>query len=140
MSRARHRRATDDRGFVAAFTLTILVAFIALVGVVFDGGRWIRAQSNTFGAAAAAARAGAQEIDEVGVLTEGELRLNEPAARQAALDYLSARGLTGTVDVDGLEVTVTANDTVGLRLLPGGTVDIDATATARATQERATPP
>ena len=137
---ARSRcQARGDRGFVAPFTLAVLVAFVWLVAAVFDGGRWIRAQSDTFGAAAAAARTGAQQIDEAAVLDDGELRLDEQAARQAARDYLAARGLTGTVVVDGLEVTVTAHATVGLRLLPWGPVDVEAAATARATQERATP-
>lgn len=139
MTGRQGQTGADDRGFVAPFSAAVLVAFIWLVAAVFDGGRWIRAQSDTFGTAAAAARAGAQEIDQGAVLNEGELRLNESAARQAAQDYLSDRGFTGTVHVDDLEVTVTAHDTVGLRLLPLGTVDVDATATARATQERATP-
>jgi Flp pilus assembly protein TadG len=137
VSRLHRRAGADDRGFVGAFTAAVVVAFIWLIAAVFDGGRWIRAQSDTFGIAAAAARAGAQEVDEASVLNEGELRLNEAAARDAAEDYLSARGLTGTVRVDDLEVTVTAHDTVGFRLLPVGHADIDATATARATDERA---
>lgn len=139
MSRPQRRRTPDDQGFVGPFTAAVVVAFIWLIAAVFDGGRWIRAQSDTFGAAAAAARAGAQAIDQDAVLNQGELRLDESAARQAAQDYLNARGLTGTVLVDDLEVTVAAHDTVGLRLLPLGQVGIDATATARATDERATP-
>jgi hypothetical protein len=139
MSSSRRRVGRDDRGFVGPFTATVVVAFIWLIAAVFDGGRWIRTQSNTFGVAAAASRTGAQEIDEAALLGEGELRLNEPEARQAALDHLTQRGFTGSVHVEDLEVTVTAHRTVGLRLLPMGDVDVDATATARATQERATP-
>jgi hypothetical protein len=137
VSRSQRRGTPDDQGFVGPFTAAVVVAFVWLIAAVFDGGRWIRAQSDTFGMAAAAARAGAQAVDEGAILNEGELHLDESAARRAAQAYLNARGLTGTVRVDDLEVTVTAHDTVGLRLLPLGQVDIDATATARATDERA---
>jgi len=139
VSRLPRHRSADDQGFVGPFTAAVVVAFVWLIAAVFDGGRWIRAQSDTFGVAAAAARTGAQAIDQEAVLNQGELQLDEAAARQAAHDYLNARGLTGTVHVDDLEVTVTARDTVGLRLLPLGQVGVDATATARATDERATP-
>lgn len=139
MSRPLRRRTADDHGFVGPFTAAVVVAFVWLIAAVFDGGRWIRAQSDTFGAAAAAARTGAQAVDQDAVLNHGELQLDEAAASQAAHDYLDARGLTGTVSIDDLEVTVTAHDTIGLRLLPLGQVNVDATATARATDERATP-
>jgi hypothetical protein len=139
MTLSTRREQADDGGFVGAFTAAVVVAFIWLIAAVFDGGRWIRAQSETFGVAAAAARTGAQEVDEASVLNEGELRLNQSAARDAAEDYLHARGLTGTVRVDDLEVSVTAHDTVGFRLLPLGEAQVDATATARATDERADP-
>jgi Flp pilus assembly protein TadG len=129
-------RARDDAGFVAPFTVAVAVAMIWLLAIVLDGGRWMRAQSNIFGVAAAAARTATQQIDEAAVL-RGELQLDEAAAEQAAYDYLAARDLTGTVTVDGLEVTVTAHDTVDFQLLPIGTATIEETATARATQERA---
>jgi hypothetical protein len=125
----------DDRGFVAPFTVAVATALIWLLAIVLDGGRWMRAQSNTFGAAAAAARAGAQEIDEAAVL-RGQLALDEAAARDAAYDYLATRGLDGSVTVEGLEVTVTAYGTVDFQLLPIGQATVEETATARATQEQ----
>jgi hypothetical protein len=125
----------SDEGFVAQFTIAVAVAVIWLLAIVLDGGRWMRAQSDTFAVAAAAARTGAQEIDENAVL-RGDLRLDEAAATEAALDYLAARDLSGVVEVDGLEVTVTATGSVDFRLLPLGSAAIEATATARATDER----
>jgi len=135
MTAAALRR--DDAGFVALFTVAVAVALIWLLAIVLDGGRWMRAQSNTFGTAAAAARTGAQEIDEASVLL-GELQLNEAAAEAAASEYLAERGLDGEVTVDGLEVTVTAIGTVDFQLLPLGSVTVEETATARATRERGT--
>jgi hypothetical protein len=125
----------NDAGLVAPFTAAVAVAIIWLLAIVLDGGRWMRAQSDTFGVAAAAARVGAQEIDEAAVL-RGELQLDEVAATDAALDFLAARDLSGAVEVDGLEVTVMATGSVEFRLLPLGPVAIEATATARATEER----
>ena len=130
--------SAGDGGYVAAFTLSVLVALVWLVAIVLDGGRWIRTQSNTFSLAAAAARTGAQQIDETAAL-QGELRLDETAAQQAALDYLAAHDLTGTVTIDGLEVTVAAHTTIDFQLLPMGSASVDQTATARATTEGATP-
>lgn len=127
----------DDAGFVAPFTVAVAVAMIWLLAIVLDGGRWMRAHSNTFGDASAAARTAAQEIDPASVLL-GDLQLDEAAAEAAALDFLTARGLDGTVAVDGLEVTVTAVDTVDFQLLPLAAVTVEGTATARATQERPT--
>lgn len=134
---ARSTPDSDDRGFAAPFTAAVAVALVFLVGVILDGGRWMRAQSDTFGVAAAAARAGAQEIDEPAAL-RGELLLDATAAEAAAHAYLDARNLTGTVQVDGLEVTVTAHAVVHLQVLPVASVDVEETATARATLERAT--
>jgi Flp pilus assembly protein TadG len=129
------RPQRDDSGFAAMFTAAVTVSFIVLIGVVVDGGRYIRARSDVFGLAAAAARAGTQQIDEDAAFA-GELRLNETNAVQAARDYLSDRGLDGDVHVDGLEVTVVARRTVGFQILPLDST-VQETATARATQERA---
>jgi CheY-like chemotaxis protein len=54
---------------------------------------------------------------------------------QAALDYLAARGVLGTVAVTADTVTVTVTTTARLQLLRvvgGDTVSFDATATAQA--------
>jgi nanoRNase/pAp phosphatase (c-di-AMP/oligoRNAs hydrolase) len=125
----------DDRGFVAAFTLAVSVALILLVGIVLDSGRYMRAQSDTFGVAAAAARAGAQNIDQTAALA-GQLRLDETAAQQAALNYLTRRGFQGVVTISGLEVTVTAHRPLAFQVLPGS-ANVHATATARASVDRA---
>ena len=107
----------------------------ALIGLVLDGGRAQRAQSDCFGVAAAAARAGAQELDASAAVA-GELRLDETMASLAASSYLADHGVDGTVSVAERQVTVTAVRQVDFLMLPGG-VTLDATATSRVTQERA---
>ena len=55
--------------------------------------------------------------------------------RQAALDYLAAQGVTGSVTVEGDVVRVSVTTTADLRLLSlvgGGSATFDATAEAQA--------
>jgi hypothetical protein len=127
----------SDGGYVTLFALGVSLGLVAVIGLVHDGGRAQRAQSDAFGAAASAARAATQELD-AGAAASGQVRLDPEHARQAAHEFLATRGLDGTVDVIGDRVTVTVTRHVDFQVLPGGT-DLDATATARATQERPSP-
>jgi hypothetical protein len=119
-----------DRGFVTAWTVVLAVACWTLVGLVLDGGRTLRERSEAFGAAAAAARAGTQQIDEYAAV-EGDLVIDADEAQAAAEDYLAARGFEGTVGVDDLDVTVTVTGTVDLQILPG-TIGYTVRASSRA--------
>jgi len=124
-----------DAGYVTLFVLGVSMGMAAVIGLVLDGGRAQRAQSDCFGVAAAAARAGAQELDASAAVA-GEVRLDETKASQAASSYLAEHGVGGTVSVAERQVTVTAVRNVDFLMLPGG-VTLDATATSRVTQERA---
>ena len=79
----RPRTTRGDGGFVSAWTVAIAVACWAMVGLVLDGGRALRERSAAFGAAAAAARAGVQQIDERAAVL-GELRIDEAEAESTA--------------------------------------------------------
>jgi hypothetical protein len=126
--------ARGDRGFVTAWTVALAVACWALVGLALDGGRALRERSEAFGAASSAARAGAQQIDERAAVL-GDLQLDEQAARQAALEYVSDRGFGGgSVEIDGLVVTVTIDDSTDLAILQMS-VNYNVSATARAVDE-----
>ena len=129
------RRLRRDAGYVTLFVLGVSMGMTSVIGLVLDGGRAQRAQSDCFGIAAAAARAGAQELDASAAVA-GEVRLDEAEASLAASTYLSEHGVDGTVSVADREVTVTAVRRVDFLMLPGG-VTLDATATSRVTQERA---
>jgi Flp pilus assembly protein TadG len=135
--RRHHASHQRDGGYVTLFALGVSLGLVAVIGLVHDGGRAQRAQSDAFGAAAAAARAGTQELDPVAAAS-GEVRLDEDLASEAAHDYLAARGLDGSVTVTADHVTVTVTRHLDFQVLPGGT-RLDATASARATQERAVP-
>jgi Flp pilus assembly protein TadG len=126
-----------DRGYVTLFTAGVALGVVSVIGLVLDGGRALRAQSDSFGAAAAAARAGAQELDPVASVS-GEVRLDSVQANVAAHEFLAARGLSGTVRVTDTRVTVTVTRHVDFAVLPGGT-RLDATATSRVTRDREAP-
>ena len=127
-------RGRGDAGFVSAWTVVIAVACWAMVGLVVDGGRALRERSSAFGAAAAAARAGVQEIDERAAAL-GELELDEEAAEESAEEYLEDIGFDGRATVDGLDVTVIVEGQTDMTILAAPqSVSYAVTATARAVQ------
>jgi hypothetical protein len=127
-------RGRGDAGFVSAWTVVIAVACWAMVGLVVDGGRALRERSSAFGAAAAAARAGVQEIDERAAAL-GALELDEEAAEESAEEYLEDLGFDGRATVDGLDVTVIVEGQTDMTILAAPqSVSYAVTATARAVQ------
>ena len=130
----RRWRGRGDRAFVTVWTVALTFSCVLLIGLAHDAGRALRARSDAVGTAAAAARAGAQQLDR-GAAVTGTLKLDPDAARTTALRYLSDRDVTGSVDVDDLAVSVTVTDTTDLQILPyPRRVSVDATATAEAVQ------
>lgn len=130
----RRWRGRGDRAFVTVWTIALTFSCVLLVGLAHDAGRALRARSDAFGTAAAAARAGAQQLDR-GAAVTGTLKLDPDAARTTALRYLSDRDVTGSVDVEDMAVSVTVTDTTDLQILPyPRRVSVDATATAEAVQ------
>ena len=123
-------RARDDRGSVTALTAGVLPAFVVIFALVVGGSEVLSTRSDAFGAAAGAARAGAQELEEA-ARVQGTVQLNPAAAVAAAQGYLAARGASGTVSVTGTDVTVTVSDTVAIPLL-GRVLSVNATATVSA--------
>jgi hypothetical protein len=121
---------------VTAWTVALAATCWLFVGLVLDSGRVLRDRSEAFGAAAAAARAGAQQLDERVAISEGRTTLDVERARTVAQTYLRDRGFTGEVDVIGdLEVMVTVTETADLRIIPvPDHVTFQVSATAEAIQ------
>lgn len=127
----------DERGAVTAFVACFAVALIAVFGLVVDGGLILASRRQAFNVADAAARVGAQAVDESALRAGTPLRLDDADARRRALDYLDAIGAEGSVDVvgDRITVTVTAERTLSVLGFAGlGPVGVRATGTARAVQ------
>lgn len=132
----RVRRCRDDRGSATVWMIGVTFAAFMMVGLVIDGGVMLRARSDAFSIAASAARVGAQQLDSDAAV-EGQAVLDPVAAEAAALDYLAARGVTGSVTVDGDIVRVSVSTTARLQMLSlagAGTARFDATAEAHATK------
>jgi hypothetical protein len=121
-----------DQGFVTVWTVGLAVACIGLVGLVLDSGLALRQRSDAFGVAAAAARAGAQELDERAAVL-GTVQLDEEAAEAAAQAHAAAAGYTVEVEVDDLDVTVEISGQTNFQILPGS-AGYTVSATAHATQ------
>jgi Flp pilus assembly protein TadG len=100
----RTRRTTHD-GSITAFVLLLLVALMALLGLVVDGGSALSARQSAADEAEQAARAGAGALS-VDALREGSLQLDPAAAVAAAESFTRAAGHPGTASVAGGVVTV----------------------------------
>ncbi len=122
-----------EGGSVTVWAAIVLPACFAVFGLVLDGGVLLRAQSATFDLAGAAARHGAQELDE-GALARGEVRLDHTRARAAAVRFLERNGATGEAIIDGSRITVTARRVVALQVLRPARVPIVQHASAEAVQ------
>lgn len=96
-------------GVLAVPGALIILSLVLLVGLGVDGVRKAQLLATATAVAEEAARAGGQELDTA-ALRRGQLALDERLARDAALDYLTRVGMTGTVTVaDGtVQVQVTA--------------------------------
>jgi hypothetical protein len=106
-----------DDGRVSAFLITLLVAILALAGLVLDGGLALAAKVRANGQAEAAARAGAQALDLGAYRASGVVRLVPSQAAAEVRSYLSTVGVTGTVTVSGDTVRVTVTATHRTQLL-----------------------
>jgi hypothetical protein len=98
-------RIRDEAGVLTAFVLLLLVAFMALLGLVVDGGAVLTAHQAAEVEAEQAARAGAGAISVDG-LRQGIVQLDAPAAVAAAEQFAVVSGHPGTATVDGGVVTV----------------------------------
>jgi Flp pilus assembly protein TadG len=124
----------DDRGFVTVWTVAISATFFLIIGFTLDAGRIVRARSDAFGTAAAAARIGANQIDEEEAVLGNGLVLDTEAAEREAEAYVQERGYEGEAHAVGLVVTVTVTAEVVPHMPAVGTQHMEITATAQAIQ------
>ena len=96
----RTRLRTDpERGSVTVFFAISVLGLLLLIGLVADGGVKLRATQQAAATAAEAARAGGQALDTAAAAAGESGRVDRALAVQAAQDYLTAAGATGTVIV-----------------------------------------
>jgi hypothetical protein len=138
---ATHRwlraRLGNEDGTVTAFVVVFTVALILMAGLVLDGGLALAAKVQAIDDAQAAARAGAQAIDLPTYRATGQITLNPAQATTDADNYLAAAGHTGTVAVNGDQVTVTVTITQRTQILDIAGIDhLTVTGTGTATAEQ----
>ena len=96
--------------------LTTATAFLAILGLVADGGRILNTRAALDRAASQAARAGADQLSSAGI-RDGNNDVSASQAITAATNYLTAAGIQGTVTVTGQKVTVTVHRAVQPQIL-----------------------
>jgi Flp pilus assembly protein TadG len=91
-----------ETGSVSAFVVLLIVAVMAMMGLVVDGGRAMSAQQSAFDEAEQAARAGAGALS-VSALRDGSVQIDPTAAVTAADAFMVADGHPGVATVsDGV--------------------------------------
>lgn len=140
----RSRRVTaaalgDERGGVLPFIAILLPIFVGFAGLVYDGGNLFAERRRAVNVAAAAARAGANDLYEPSIYA-GDPEL-APTARSTAEAFALTQGAsTATAQViqrDLIEVTVTVDvDMLLLDVVGVGSQTVTGTADARVREER----
>jgi Flp pilus assembly protein TadG len=115
MTRRYRSRADRERGSLTLMLAALMVALLALAGLVIDGGRKLNQSASAYAIAQEAARAGAGMVDRSAAYRSGTFKVDEALALAAARAYLADAGysgtvISGTVSPDGtqrIRVTVT---------------------------------
>ncbi len=136
--RGRVRRR-GERGQVIAFLVAMTAGFIAIAGLVDDGGRALSGRVRALDEAQAAARVGAQQINLTLLREDGSVELDASAAVQAADQYLATVGDAGAVTVSGNSIHVTVTISVPTQILGAfGVTNLTVSAEGEAAAEQGT--
>ncbi|WP_433116853.1 pilus assembly protein TadG-related protein [Micromonospora sp. CA-246542] len=90
------RTLSGDHGRVSIFLAVAMIGVLAIVGLSFDGAGQLRTLQRADNLAAEAARAGGQAIDRATAIEGGPTRIDQPQARVAVAEYLTAVGSTNS--------------------------------------------
>lgn len=125
-----------EGGRVSVMLAIAVTGLLFIIGVAHDAGGQIRTTMYAEQVAAEAARAGGQAVDPAVVAGSGRQRVDEAAARRAALAYLDDAGVDGQVEIDGGGTEITVQVTVAyhrqiLGLFGFGDYRVTRSATAR---------
>jgi putative Flp pilus-assembly TadE/G-like protein len=112
-----HRSRGRERGQVIALFVVLTVGFVAIAGLVEDGGRALSARARALDEAQAAARTAAQQVDLTALRAKGTIELDKAAASQAGYQYLASVGDKGSVTVAGNSVHVDVSISVPTQIL-----------------------
>jgi hypothetical protein len=137
LRRLQARLGEGESGMVTAFVVIFTLALLLMAGLVLDGGLTLAAKIQAIDDAQGAARAGAQAIDIPTYRATGQITLDPTEATADAQRYLANAGHTGTIAVNGNQVTVTVSITQPTQILSLAGVDrLTVTGTGSATAEQ----
>ncbi|HUJ07870.1 MAG TPA: pilus assembly protein TadG-related protein [Streptosporangiaceae bacterium] len=101
-----------ERGSLTLMLAVLMVALLALAGLVIDGGRKLNESASAYAIAQEAARAGAGLVDRADAYRTGTFEVDPGQAVAAARAYLATAGYRGSVAVAGADkITVTVTVT-----------------------------
>jgi hypothetical protein len=110
-------RRRGEQGQVTVFAVGVLLALIAMAGLVFDGGNILAGHRRADNEAEGAARAAAQQVSASSLLGSDTVRIDPNLVQDAVDRYLAPTGHRGVVLVDGDQVSVTVTFPQPLQIL-----------------------
>ncbi len=124
----------DERGVASIWVVLLATALLAVAGLVIDGGYALGAKREAMNQAEQAARVGADALDEASLRSGGStVRVDPARAVAAAQGYLQHLGATGTVIINGGQVSVSVSATYETTILSAvGVTSLPVSATATA--------
>jgi Flp pilus assembly protein TadG len=129
-------RGRSERGSVGPFILILLPALVGLAGLAYDGGMLFAGRREVNNLAAAAARAGTNDLEEASIYAGDPVMANsaEGSAMTFALSHGADSAAATRLDPKLLRVTVTARvELVFLGLFGIGIQTVEGTGTSRVT-------
>lgn len=103
----RDSRVWSDSGSLTLMLAALMVALLALGGLVVDGGRKLDATQKAYAIAQEAARAGAGRVNTSAAYRSGTFKVDPSQAKAAAIAYIRSTPYSGSVSVSGNSIKVT---------------------------------
>jgi hypothetical protein len=104
----------EDRGSISALVVCLVMGFVALAGLAFDGGQVVDTYVEISDVAQNAARLGAQQL--VGFRSNNP-HIDESSSTRLMQEFVHSYGLNATYVIDGTRATVTIEKRVPVRIL-----------------------
>ena len=103
-----------DRGSISALVVCLVMGFVVLAGLVFDGGQVVDTYVQISDVAQNTARLGAQQL--VGFRSNNP-HIDKSASTRLMKEFVESHGLIATYDIDGTRAKVTIEKKVSMRIL-----------------------
>ena len=113
----------DQRGSVTVWGVLIALVLVAVIGITVDLTGQVNAQQRAHDLAQQAGRTAANQIQASQVMRGQSPQIDTSAARTAALAYLHAAGVYGSVQITG-PTTLTVHVTLAYQPIFLGTVGV----------------